>query len=183
MIPSTAQAPSTIDRILAACHGLFYSQGLRAVSIDQIASAAGLTKRTLYYHFKSKDALIEAWLTRRTEIARAETAAIQGPALDRLREAFARLEPQVSHPAFRGCPFVNAVAELADLNHPAVAVAQRYKNDRQAWFAEIIKDLGKSPDLAEILMILWEGAIARAVINRGPASVREASAAAVLLLG
>jgi AcrR family transcriptional regulator len=150
--------------------------------MDQVAHAAGLTKRTLYYHFKSKDALIEAWLTRRTEMARAETASIQGPALERLREAFARLEPQVSHPAFRGCPFVNVVAELADLTHPAVAVAQAYKNDRLAWFETIVAELGKPKTLAATLMILWEGAIARAVIHRGPGAVRDAHEAARQLL-
>jgi AcrR family transcriptional regulator len=182
MLSDQIQAPTTVEKILTASNMLFYSQGLRAVSMDQVAAAAGLTKRTLYYHFKSKDALIESWLTQRTEHARAETAAIEGSAIERLRTAFARLEPQVSHPAYRGCPFVNVVAELADLNHPAVAVAQQYKADRLAWFKGITDELGKPALVAATLMILWEGALARAVIERGPGSVRDASAAALALL-
>jgi AcrR family transcriptional regulator len=182
MIPPIAQELSTTEQILTACHGLFYARGLRAVSMDHVATAAGLTKRTLYYHFKSKDLLIEAWLDRRAEIARQETRSIQGTALERLQEAFRRLEPQVSHPAFRGCPFVNAVAELADSSHPAVAVARQYKNDRLEWFSEIVAELGKPESLAAIVMILWEGAIARAVVDRGPTAVKDANNAAIILL-
>jgi AcrR family transcriptional regulator len=187
MLPNQTQEQSspevsTVERILQASHGLFYSQGLRAVSLDQVAAAAGLTKRTLYYHFKSKDALVVAWLARRANLARDETLTIKGTALERLRQAFAVLEPQLSHPGFRGCPFVNAVAELADPAHPAVAIAQLYKADRLAWFAGISRELGKPDTYAAILMTLWEGAIARAVINRGVTSVREACAAAEMLL-
>ncbi len=176
------QALSTTDKILNACDALFYVKGLQAVSVDQVAEAAGLTKRTLYYHFKSKDLLIEAWLRRRAEAARTETLAIPGSAMERLRTAFARLEPQVVHPAFRGCPFVNALAELADPNHPAAAVAKVYKADRLAWFAAITEELGKPETHAEILMTLWEGALARAVITRSPESVKAALTAAELIL-
>jgi AcrR family transcriptional regulator len=176
------QAPSTADKILAASNMLFYSQGLRVVSMDQVAHAAGLTKRTLYYHFKSKDALIEAWLTWRTEQSRAEMAAIQGQPLERIRTAFAQLGIQVLHPLFRGCPFVNAVAELADFKHPAVAVAQLYKADRLVWFEAIIDELGKPQSYAATLMTLWEGTIARAIIDRSGAPVRQACDAVELLL-
>jgi AcrR family transcriptional regulator len=182
MNSSKVQVPSTIDKILTASDGLFYSQGLRTVSLDQVAEAAGLTKRTLYYHFKSKDILIQAWLANRAKRARAEILALQGTALERLRTAFSQLETQVSHPLFRGCPFVNAVAELADPSHPAVAIAQQYKSDRLAWFRTITDELGKPDTYASTLMTLWEGAISRAVIFRGPASVKEAAAAAFLLL-
>jgi AcrR family transcriptional regulator len=182
MIPDPAQAVSTDTKILDACDRLFYPLGLRAVSLDQVASGAGLTKRTLYYHFKSKDDLIAAWLQRRTDRARADTAAIQGSARERLQTAFDRLLPSVSHPSFRGCPFVNAVAEIADPDHPAVAVARQYKADRLEWFRAIVLEWQRPTHYAEILMTLWEGALARAVIFRGPETVREAAAAAFLLL-
>lgn len=178
----TPQDLSTRDQILLACDRLFYGLGLRSVSLDQVAKASQLTKRTLYYHFKSKDALIEAWLTQRADLARIATAAIQGSPLERLRIAFGQLEPMVEHPHYRGCPFVNAVAELADPKHPAFAVAQRYKADRLAWFQSITDELGKPAALSDALMILWEGALARAVISRSRLSVQEALNAAQLLL-
>ena len=49
------QGPPTKDRIIDAANRLFYAEGIRAVSVDAIAEKAGFTKKTLYYHFKSKD--------------------------------------------------------------------------------------------------------------------------------
>jgi AcrR family transcriptional regulator len=168
----------TRDVILAACDRLFYGEGLRAVSVSDVAAAANVTKPTVYYHFASKDLMIEAWLEQRTAKARADTQAITGSPQERLAKAFGVLELQVAHPLFRGCPFVNAVSELADPNHPAILVARTYKADRLAWFAEIARDAERSEHTAGLLMTLWEGAIARAVIMRDPAVVREAGSAA-----
>jgi AcrR family transcriptional regulator len=52
---SDASAP-TRERIIEAAIKLFYDEGIRAVSVDAVAEKAGVTKRTLYYHFRSKDA-------------------------------------------------------------------------------------------------------------------------------
>jgi AcrR family transcriptional regulator len=168
----------TREVILAACDRLFYGEGLRAVSVSDVAAAAKVTKPTVYYHFASKDLMIESWLEQRTAKARADTQAITGTPQERLAKAFGVLELQVAHPMFRGCPFVNAVAELADPDHPAILIARTYKADRLAWFAEIAREAGRPESIAGLLMTLWEGAIARAVIMRDPAVVREAAAAA-----
>src|ERR1700754_2882276 len=58
---------ATRDRIISAASKLFYSEGIRAVSVDAVAEKAGLTKRTLYYHFRSKDDLIAAYLDARDQ--------------------------------------------------------------------------------------------------------------------
>ena len=55
-------SPPTRDCILEAAGKLFYAEGFRAISMDVIAEEAGVTNRTLYYHFRSKDDLIAAWL-------------------------------------------------------------------------------------------------------------------------
>src|SRR5262249_45439102 len=52
----------TRDRILEAATKLFYGEGIRAVSVDAVAAKAGVTKRTFYYHFRSKDDLVAAYL-------------------------------------------------------------------------------------------------------------------------
>ncbi len=57
--------PSMKDRILETADRLFYLQGIRAVGVDTIAAEIGISKRTLYNHFPSKDALISAYLERR----------------------------------------------------------------------------------------------------------------------
>jgi AcrR family transcriptional regulator len=52
--------PAMKDRILETADRLFYLQGIRAVGVDTIAAEIGISKRTLYNHFPSKDALISA---------------------------------------------------------------------------------------------------------------------------
>ena len=45
-------------RILQAAYRLFRQRGFTRVNVDEIAAAADVTKRTLYSHFESKDALL-----------------------------------------------------------------------------------------------------------------------------
>ena len=64
-------APQTMkERILETADKLFYLQGIRAIGVDTIAAEIGISKRTLYNHFPSKDALIAAYLERRFVHAR-----------------------------------------------------------------------------------------------------------------
>src|SRR5579863_6605785 len=57
--------PTMKERILETADRLFYLRGIRAVGVDTIAAEIGISKRTLYNHFPSKDALISAYLERR----------------------------------------------------------------------------------------------------------------------
>src|SRR5271154_186782 len=62
-------ADATRHRILEAAYELFYRKGFVRVGVDAVAAAACVTKRTLYYHFRSKDALLEAVLAFHHELA------------------------------------------------------------------------------------------------------------------
>ena len=53
------------ERILQTTDRLFYEQGIRAVGVDTVAAEAGISKRTLYNYYPSKDELIKAYLARR----------------------------------------------------------------------------------------------------------------------
>src|SRR3982750_863581 len=55
------------ERILETTDRLFYGQGIRAIGVDTVAAETGISKRTLYNYFPSKDALIAAYLLRRLE--------------------------------------------------------------------------------------------------------------------
>src|ERR1700709_106755 len=57
----------TRERIVWAANALFYNDGIRGVSVDAVAAKAGVTKRTLYYHFRSKDDLVAAYLAGRDQ--------------------------------------------------------------------------------------------------------------------
>jgi AcrR family transcriptional regulator len=49
-------------QILKVADRLFYEQGIRAIGVNAIAAEAGISKKTLYQHFSSKDDLVVAYL-------------------------------------------------------------------------------------------------------------------------
>ena len=175
---------STRDRIISAADDLFYAGSIREVSVDRIAERAGVTKKTLYYHFRSKDDLVAAYLEARhapTLDRYRRWAGVEGTLADRIERMFLRLADAAADRSWKGCGFLRAAVELADSpGHPAVAVARRHKTAFEAWLAADIAAAGyrEAPALARILLVLLDGAIARMLIHRDPAYAREAGGAA-----
>jgi AcrR family transcriptional regulator len=178
--PAPKGAPTAAERILAAADKLFYIRGIRAIGVDTIAAEAGVSKRTLYNHYPSKDALIAAYLTARFR----HIAPSDAPAAEQILGVFDRLERVFASTGFRGCPFVNAVAELSDPKHPASGIAIQFKEQRRQWFKSLLESLKvRDPEaLATQLAILTDGAIATALVRGDPAYARSARAAAETLL-
>lgn len=163
---------STRSRIVDAAEALFYADGLRSVSVDAIAERAGVTKRTLYYHFRSKDDLIAAYLAGRdapTVERYRRWLGRTGPLPDRIMELFEALAAYADRPKWRGCGFTRAAVELAGQpGHPAVVMAADHKMRFEDWLAGELRDGGVAdPQLiARQLMILLDGAIAQMLIHR-----------------
>lgn len=168
------------ERILAAADRLFYAQGIRAVGVDTIAAAAGVSKRTLYNHYPSKDALVAAYLTARFR----QIAPSDAPAREQILGQFDRLERLFREGGFRGCPYVNAVTELGERRNAASAIAVQFKEQRRLWFRALLERLGVAdPDaLATQLQILNEGAVATMLVRGDASAARAARAAAEALL-
>src|SRR5207249_7236897 len=156
---------SPAERILAAADELFYAQGIRAVGVDTVAAEAGVSKRTLYNHYPSKDALIAAYLQARFK----HIAPSDAPAREQILGAFDRLERMFADGSFRGCPYVNAVTEIGDPRHVAASIAVQFKEQRRLWFRALLERLGvKDADtLATQLQILSEGALSAALVRGG----------------
>ncbi len=171
------------DRILEAADRLFYGQGVHAVGVDAVAAEAGISKRTLYKHYPSKDELVAAYLARRKRMA----VPFQGEAaVAQILGLFDGLARWFAHERFRGCAFVNAVAELSgERTHPALSVAAEHKAQRLAHVRELLETLkAREPALlAEQIMVLFEGAVAVSLVRGGDAQVARAAreAARVLL--
>jgi AcrR family transcriptional regulator len=168
------------DRILDTTDRLFYRQGIRAVGVDTIAAEAGISKRTLYNHFPSKDKLIVAYLSRRFRPISASDA----PPAEQVLAVFEGLARGFASRGFRGCPFVNAVAELGEPTHAARGIAVAFKEQRRLWFREMLTRLGaEDPDgVATQLSLLLDGAIAAALVRGDPMMARAAREAARTLL-
>jgi AcrR family transcriptional regulator len=167
-------------RILETTDRLFYGQGIRAVGVDTIAAEVGISKRTLYNYFPSKDDLIVAYLTCRLK----PIGASDLPPVEQILGTFDRLERSFAGGSFRGCPFVNAVAELKEPRHAANKIALDFKEQRRTWFRDLLRQLGVGrPDaLAMQLQILVDGAIAAALVRGNPKVARAAREAARTLL-
>jgi AcrR family transcriptional regulator len=172
--------PSMKDRILETADRLFYLQGIRAVGVDTIAAEIGISKRTLYNHFPSKDALIAAYLARRFV---APHPSDKSP-VEQILGTFDSLERRFAAKDFRGCPFVNAVAELGSEDKPVRKIAIAFKESRRLWFRDLLVQLGTSDaeGLATQLTLLVDGSIAQDLVRNDPAMARAAKAAAAVLL-
>jgi AcrR family transcriptional regulator len=181
VITTPPSAPARMqERILETTDRLFYRQGIRAVGVDTIAAEIGISKRTLYNHFPSKDALIEAYLSRRLR----PIAASDAPPTEQVLAVFDGYERAFAANSFRGCPFVNAVAEVGEVTPAARRIAVAFKEQRRIWFRELVAQAGaEDPEgLATQLMLLVDGAIAAALVRGDPAMARAAREAASTLL-
>jgi AcrR family transcriptional regulator len=168
------------ERILETADRLFYLQGIRAVGVDTIAAEIGISKRTLYNHFPSKDALIAAYLSRRFVQPRPSDK----PPVEQILGTFDSLERRFASKDFRGCPFVNAVAELGTEDKSVKKTAVAFKESRRLWFRDLLRqlDVADPEGLATQLTLLVDGSIAQDLVRDDPAMARAAKQAARVLL-
>lgn len=168
------------ERILAVADGLFYGRGILATGVDTIAAEVGISKRTLYNHFPSKDALIEAYLERRMHTNRTTDE----PPAAQILGVFDRVARGIQRGGFRGCAFVNAVSELGAQEGPAGPLARSFKEGQRLWVRGLLETTpARNPDLlATQIAILVDGAIAGALVRCDVAPVFAARDAARVLL-
>ena len=184
-MPSQAAA----DRILETASKLFYEKGIRATGVDGIAAESGMTKMTLYACFGSKEELVRAYLSRRDQRWRewfegAVERHAGGNASRRPLAIFDALAERLASPEFRGCAFINAMAELDDRAHPGYVIAAEHKERVQDYVRGLLKDSGyrDAPSLAKRFMVLIDGAMVTAYREHRPAAARDAREIASTLL-
>jgi AcrR family transcriptional regulator len=182
-------ANATREQIIQAADDLFYGEGIRSASVDAIAARAGVTKRTLYYHFPSKDDLIAAYLTARDEPTLNRYAVwldeTKGDLPEQILGVFERLARMTKSARWKGCGFLRAAAELAGTpGHPALKIASAHKKKFEAWLEDCIAAKGLSePALrARQMMVLLDGAVAQVLIHRDPAYALAAGQVAAALV-
>ena len=177
---SSPGKPDMKERILETADRLFYLQGLRAVGVDTIAAEIGISKRTLYNHFPSKDALIAAYLARRFS----HVPPSDQPPAEQILGTFDSLERRFGSKGFRGCPFVNAVAEMGAEDQAVRKIAIAFKESRRLWFRDLLLRLGvaDAEALATQLTLLVDGSIAQDLVRKDPSMAAAAKQAAKVLL-
>jgi AcrR family transcriptional regulator len=184
-----ARVSDTRERIIAAAAKLFYAEGIGRVSVDAVAEKAGVTKRTLYYHFRSKDDLVAAYLDARDQPnlkqMAAWFAAADGALADKIAAIFSELARVARHPNWKGCGFLRTAAELAAMpGHPAVRIGARHKLSFAEWLAGEIRAAAHddADEVAREILILLDGAFSDAFLFRDSDWFETAGRAAVKLL-
>ncbi|MFI1213734.1 TetR/AcrR family transcriptional regulator [Streptomyces sp. NPDC020802] len=174
-------------RALEAAGRLFYDRGIHAVGVDLIAAEAGVTKKTLYDRFGSKDQIVVEYLADRDERWRAFLAplleAAESPR-DGVLAVFAASRDWMDTTSPRGCSMVNAHAEIEDPSHPAYAVVTGQKQWMLALFTDLVRPSAPTTaeSLGRTLMLLHEGALVAHGLRIFPGALDQAREQAALLL-
>jgi AcrR family transcriptional regulator len=186
----------TRARIYAAAYALFYRRGFQRTSLDDIAAKAGVTKRTLYYHVRSKDELAGAMLAHQHAFVLEQmTRWMDRPAKNREAQMLvARLFDGVARWVeteaaakrhWTGSGFTRIAMELADLpGHPARVITRRHKAAVEAELARRLATCGtkNARIVAKQVQMLLEGAMALILIHGDAGYAKLAGAAARRLL-
>ncbi len=175
------------EQLIQAALELFSKNGFHAVGVDTISEKACVTKRTLYHHFKSKEELILAALRYyderfRNDFMRAVEGKTENP-VDRLLAVFDVVEEWFDD-EFTGCLFVGAMGEYPDEDSPIRRVCQESKALNQAYIKSLAEkaELADAGRLAEQIVLLIEGAITMAQVNKSSLSALQAKKAAEILI-
>jgi len=179
---------ATTDRraqVIDAADALFYARGIRAVGMDDVRSAAGVSLEGLYALFPGKDDLVLAVLRKRHRMwTDALTAAVEATAdpREKLLAVYDYLADWFVEDTFRGCGFINAFGELGPTSPQVASYARRHKRSFQKQLAGLVTGAGYDPALAPQLAILAEGAQTTAAIEGSAEAARHARRAAETLI-
>jgi len=178
----------TRERIISAANALFYNDGIRGVSVDAVAAKAGVTKRTLYYHFRSKDDLVAAYLAGRDQpnlaLFRQWFSDAGGGLPDKVEAIFRHLARSARHPKWKGCGFLRTSAELANMpGHPAMKIGAAHKKKFEAWLHTTFEAEGIAEPLrlARQILLLLDGSFAVVLLHRDASYMETAGEAAASL--
>jgi AcrR family transcriptional regulator len=170
-MPVLPPAQSARQRILDAASHLFYRDGLRATGVDRIIAESGVAKMSFYRHFAAKRDLIVAFLEQQRQDwigwFRHDVSCRLGQAGAGLEVIADALDSWFSRSDFRGCAFINSVAEGAHREEPVARVVADHRQDLAVFSEEIAVRLALSPPkkVAEAVMVVIEGSVVRAQMS------------------
>ena len=180
--------PTKRDELVQKALQTFYRNGFNATGMDMLVAESGISKTSMYKHFRTKEDLIIAvlrlrdenfrnWLYRRME-------ELGSTPREQLIAMFDALEEWFSEPGYRGCMFVKASSEFQDATHPI----HKQSADHKRMLADHMTRLARQADLSEPellarqLLLLKEGAIVTAHLGYTENAAQDAKAAARRLI-
>ena len=183
------KSTETRQQIIDEAYTLFYQSGFMRTGVDAIANAAGITKRTLYQHFGSKDELIGAVLEHQHQMSleriRRWADCMTGKPDQMVMTLFEKLTQWANGTEWRGSGFTRAAVEFADLpGHPARKAARRQKKEVEMYLVEkfAAQDLDDAEQLVREVLLLIEGCQTLALIHDNLDYIDAARHAALILV-
>lgn len=171
-------AADTRQQIAEAADTLFYERGFEATSFADIAGAVGLSRGNFYYHFKTKDEILDAVIARRMANTRAMLDGWEKDAdtpAERIRSFVHVLIVNRARIIAHGCPVGTLCGELAKLDHAAKDQAAGLFALFRDWLAGQFRALGRDADaeaLALHVLMRSQGVAALATAIRDEAFIR-----------
>jgi AcrR family transcriptional regulator len=148
---------TTRDRIVEAADQLFYRRGFEHTSFSDIAHVVRISRGNFYYHFKTKDEILDAVIAARLANTRKmlEQWQIEGkqPA-DRIRSFIHILIANRADISRYGCPVGTLCTELAKLDHASRAEANGLFALFRTWLRRQFTLLGRAADADALAMHL-----------------------------
>lgn len=148
---------TTRDRIVEAADQLFYRQGFEHTSFSDIADAVQISRGNFYFHFKSKDEILDAVIHVRLANTHKmlKQWEIEGkqPA-DRIRSFIHILIANRAKIKHYGCPVGTLCTELVKLNHASQAEANKLLTLFRTWLRRQFTLLGRKADADALAMHL-----------------------------
>lgn len=150
-------AQATRDEIVGAADDLFYRQGYEHTSFADIAAAVRISRGNFYYHFKTKDEILDAVIARRLSntagMLQQWQLAGETPAA-RIRSFIDMLVANRADIKRHGCPVGTLCTELAKLGHAAHGDANKLFTLFRVWLRRQFEQLGRKGDADELAMHL-----------------------------
>lgn len=180
--------PSKRDELVQKALPIFYRNGFHATGMDMLMAETGISKTSMYKHFRTKEDLILAvlrlrcerfrnWMFRRMEI-------LGTTPQEQLLAMFDALGEWFAEDSFQGCLFIKAAGEYQERDHPIHAHSAEHKRLLYAYVKPLAEQAGaRDPGLlAEQLLILKEGAIVTAHLGHAKDPAATAKQAAEVLI-
>lgn len=145
----------TREQIVDAANRLFYEQGYDSTSFASVAEAVGISRGNFYYHFKTKDEILDAVIQARLASTREMLASWHesaGTPLERIRRFVYIVIANREDIENYGCPVGTLTNELAKLGHPARAQAVGVFEVFRIWLREQFEALGRPADADDLAL-------------------------------
>lgn len=167
--------PSKRARLVEAAKLAFYHQGVATTTLADVAALAEVPLGNVYYHFRTKDALLAAVIDAHLRELQARFAHWdQDPNPRQRLWSWLQAERESQHDLARyGCPYGSLGQEIGKTEAPAAALIAQLLQAHIEWAAEQFRLLGKEPseaqNLAVDLVAALQGAFLISCSLRSPA--------------